>query len=162
MALVILIQLVGVGGIEHGSFAAVKPSQNVVDVAVGQIALVQIMLGIVAVQVIAGRQEISRGIAPCALALDGGDLILNGIHQIVDIVVRTQIFVAVVCNQFNGQVAGNTAHALKAAVHGHITVQVLVQKILCQTAGKAHVFVQMQRQTNTGGNVVVSQADNTV
>ena len=102
------------------------------DVPVGQVALVEVMLDIVAVQVEPGGQEVGRGIAPGAFALDGGNVVLDGVHDLIQIVVGVEVFVAVVGHQLDGQVAGGAAHAVQAAVHGLVPQQRLIEKLLRQ------------------------------
>ena len=130
-----------------------------VDVPVGQIALAEVMLGVVAVQIELGRQKIRRCIAPCTLPLDGRNVILNGVHQIINVVVAAEILVHIIGDQLDRQVAGDTAHAHQAAVHSQIAAQVLIQKLLRQTEAQGHVLMQVQRQADVRGQIVVRHAD---
>ena len=130
--LVLGVELVRVGGVEGGLFAGGDGGQQMVDVPVGQVALVEVMLGVIAVQVEPGGQEVGRGIAPGAFALDGGNVILDGVHDLIQIVVGVEVFVAVVGHQLDGQVAGGAAHAVQAAVHGLVPQQRLIEKLLRQ------------------------------
>ena len=153
------VELVGVGGVKHRLFARVDGRQDVVDVPHGEIALVQQVLGVVAVEVEPGRQEVGRGIAPCALPLDGGDMVLDGVHDLVQVVVAVAGLVAVVRHQFDGQIAGGTAHAHEAGVHGLVPQQRFVHEFLGQTEAQSHVLMEMQAQTDVRGQVVVGQRD---
>ena len=131
-----------------------------VDVPVGQVALGQIVLGVVPVQVEPRRQEIGRRVAPLGFPLHGGDVVLDGVHQFVDVVMVAQNLVHVVSHQLNGQVAGNPAHPHQAGVHGGVPQQMLVNELLRQAEAQRHVLVQMQPHPDAGVQIVVHQTDN--
>ena len=78
--LVLGVERISVGGVKHSLFVRRDGRQDVVDVAVRQIALAKIMFGIVTMQIELGRQEVGRGVAPGALALDGRNVVLDGVH----------------------------------------------------------------------------------
>ena len=122
-----------------------------VDVAVRQIALAKVMLGIVAVQIEPGRQEVRRGVAPRAVALDGRNVVLNGIHEVVNVVVAAEVLIHIVGDQLNRQVAWDAAHAHQTAVHSQVAAQMLVEKFLRQAEAQRHVLMQVQRQTDVRG-----------
>ena len=118
------------------------------------------MFGVVTMQIELGRQEVGRGVAPGALALDGRNVVLDGVHQVINVVVAAEILVHIVGDQLNGQVAGDAPHAHQAAVHGQVAAQMLVQELLCQTEAQGHILMQVQRQPDIRGQVVVGHADN--
>ena len=130
-----------------------------VDVPVGQIAFVQIMLSVIAVQVVPCAQKVSRGVTPGCLAFQRGDMVLDGVHHLVNVIMAAKGLVHIVGNQLNGQVAGNAPHAHQAAVHSGIAAQVLVQKFLRQAERERHVLMQVQPHADIRGQVVVHQAD---
>ena len=109
-----------------------------VDVPVGQIAFVQIMLGVIAVQVVPCAQEVSRGVTPGCLAFQRGDMVLDGVHHLVNVIMAAKGLVHIVGNQLNGQVAGNAPH-------------VLVQKFLRQAERERHVLMQVQPHADIRG-----------
>ena len=133
-----------------------------VDVPVGQIALVQVMLGVVAVQVVPRRQEIRRGVPPLALPLEGGNVVLNGVHQFVNVVAGGGVLVEIVRHQLDGQIAGDAPHAHQAGVHRDVPLQMLVDELLRQTEAQRHVLMQVQAQPDVGGQIVVGQTDDAI
>ena len=59
-------------------------------------------------------------------------MVLDGVHDLIQIVVGVEVFVAVVGHQLDGQVAGGAAHAVQAAVYGLVPQQRLIEKLLRQ------------------------------